>query len=188
MPVLLLATEEGLNLFSFVEAIDTVQAIILILGLVLMIVEIFVPGFGIAGGAGLVLLIVGIILTARSTFEALMMILILIIIVAAVLAILLRSANRGRLSRTVVLQSAARGEEGYRSTIDQKKLMGLEGTTLTVLRPSGTAEIGGERYDVVAEGSYIPAHVPIKVIRVEGRRIVVRPEQDHKQDAKEQTT
>ena len=53
------------------------------------------------------------------------------------------------------------------------ELIGKEGVTMTVLRPSGFAEIDGERVDVVSEGGMIEAQCPIKVIEVEGNRIVV---------------
>ena len=59
----------SINIFSFLEGIDTFQAILFIIGLLLLVVEMFIPGFGFAGGTGLVLLILGIILTAvRSTY------------------------------------------------------------------------------------------------------------------------
>ena len=58
---------------------------------------------------------------------------------------------------------------------DQKDLLGLEGSALTPLRPAGVADIGGRRVDVVSEGAYIAAGTALKVIRVEGVRVVVRP-------------
>ncbi len=55
-----------------------------------------------------------------------------------------------------------------------RALMGKEGRTLGMLRPSGVALIDGKRYDVVAEGMPINAGRPIKVVLVEGNRVVVR--------------
>ena len=46
----------------------------------------------------------------------------------------------------------------------------------TVLRPAGTADFEGVKLDVVTEGEFIEKGRPLEVIRVEGRRIVVRPE------------
>jgi membrane-bound serine protease (ClpP class) len=45
---------------------------------------------------------------------------------------------------------------------------------LTTLRPSGTAVINGQRVDVVSEGAFIEAGAPVKVIALEGLRVVVR--------------
>ena len=52
---------------------------------------------------------------------------------------------------------------------------GQTGRTLTALRPAGVVEVAGERVDAVSEGSWIPAGVAVRVIRVEGRKVVVRP-------------
>jgi membrane-bound serine protease (ClpP class) len=54
------------------------------------------------------------------------------------------------------------------------ELVGLDGTALTDLRPSGTARIGEERIDVVTEGEYVAQGSRVQVIRSEGYRHVVR--------------
>jgi membrane-bound ClpP family serine protease len=160
-------------IFSFVESIGTLQAILFIVGLLLMVAEIFTPGFGIAGGSGLVLLVVAIFLTASSPAEAMIMLLILALLVGIVLAVLLRSAKRGRLSRKLILWSATKREDGYSATPDVSDLVGREGTAVTILRPAGTGDFSGKRLDVVTEGSFIPAGSRIVITRTEGRRIVV---------------
>src|SRR5665647_623115 len=106
--VLLESFVSAMAIFSFIEAIDSLSAILFILGMLFLVAEIFTPGFGIAGGSGLVLLIVGIILTARTPFEAMVMVIILFLLIALVLTILLRSVKRGKLSKKLVLWSAAR--------------------------------------------------------------------------------
>ena len=93
----------ALNLFSFVEGIDTLQAVVFIIGLLLLLIEIFTPGFGIAGGSGIILMITGIILTARTPFEAMIMAVILVLLLAGLLAIIIRSAKKGRLAKKLIL-------------------------------------------------------------------------------------
>ena len=165
----------ALGIFSFVEGIESLQATLFILGLVLLIVEAFIPGFGIAGGSGIVLLVMGIILTARTPFEALMMVVILLLLIALVVAIILRSAKKGQLSRKLILRSAAKHEEGFRTSADYSALVGQEGVALTVLRPAGSGEFAGQRLDVVTDGTFIENGTRIRIIRTEGRRIVVQP-------------
>lgn len=58
---------------------------------------------------------------------------------------------------------------------EQPDLVGLTGTALTNLRPSGTATLGGRRVDVVTEGAMVARGAPVRVIAVEGLRVVVRP-------------
>lgn len=55
-----------------------------------------------------------------------------------------------------------------------EQLLGSTGKTISQLRPSGVAIINGERHDVVSEGSMIEKDKDIKVVKVEGIRIVVR--------------
>lgn len=162
----------GMNVFSFWEGIGTLQAIIFIVGLLLLITEAFTPGFGIAGGSGLVLIIVGIFLTGKKPLDYLIMFLILIVIVAVLLAVILRSAKKGKLKK-IVLHTSTSQAAGYSSTEDFSAMIGAEGLALTVLRPSGTADFGGKRLDVVTEGEFIDQGAPVKIVRTEGRRIVV---------------
>jgi membrane-bound serine protease (ClpP class) len=55
-----------------------------------------------------------------------------------------------------------------------RSLVGATGTALSDLRPSGVAEIGGRRVDVVTAGDYIRAGEPIEVATDERYRRVVR--------------
>jgi membrane-bound ClpP family serine protease len=52
--------------------------------------------------------------------------------------------------------------------------LGMEGIALTILRPAGTVIINNERIDAVTEGGFIEQNAIVKVIKVEGARIVVR--------------
>ena len=42
------------------------------------------------------------------------------------------------------------------------------------MRPAGTIIIDDERVDAVSEGGYIPVDTPVKVVKVEGTRVIVR--------------
>lgn len=55
-----------------------------------------------------------------------------------------------------------------------ERLLGQEGVAFTVLRPAGTALIGGRKVDVVSENDFIEPGSPIRVVREEGLRILVR--------------
>ncbi len=168
-----------MQIFSFIDGIQTLQAILLISGLVFMIVEVFTPGFGVAGGTGLLLLIIGIVLTARTWFEAFVMFVILLLVVGLLLFFILRSAKNGTLQRKMVLSSASSRENGYSATPNLSAYLGQKGTAITVLRPAGSADFDGERLDVVSEGDFIVKGTVVIVTAVEGRRIVVEPAVDH---------
>ena len=58
--------------------------------------------------------------------------------------------------------------------IDLSELINKTGSAYTNLRPSGTAVIGDDRVDVVTEGTFVEKDRPVKVVAVEGQRVVVR--------------
>lgn len=65
------------------------------------------------------------------------------------------------------------GSQDSPDALPLTRLAGQQGRALTPLRPGGTALIGTERVDVVTEGKFVEANTPIKVIHVEGSRVVV---------------
>jgi membrane-bound serine protease (ClpP class) len=70
----------------------------------------------------------------------------------------------------IFVSKRAIGELG----VENPSLVNQTGQTLTKLRPSGTAVINGKRVDVVSEGAFIDSGQSVKVISVEGLRVVVR--------------
>lgn len=150
-------------------------AICLIAGLVFVTIEMFTPGFGWPGMTGLVLLLVGVIVAADTLLEGILLTIIILLILCVLFTIAVRSASKGALARSpLILKTSAAKQEGYSSGEDMAYFLGHEGEVTTVLRPVGTADFEGVKLEVVAEGEYIEAGAKVKVVRVEGRRIVVR--------------
>ena len=58
---------------------------------------------------------------------------------------------------------------------ETEALLGKEGVTVTVLNPVGFAEFAGVRLNVVSEGQYLEKNVKVRVTKVEGAKILVRP-------------
>lgn len=172
-PVLSIGITRSAGFFGYLDRISPLEALILIAGVVLLIIELFIPGFGIAGATGIVLLAIGIALTASSPLEALILIMVLVVLVAIVLLLLLRSARKGRIAHNMILHLTSSRDQGYRASEDSAFLTGLTGTALSDLRPAGVAELAGKRFDVVTQGTFIPRGTTIIVIQAVGRRIVV---------------
>jgi membrane-bound ClpP family serine protease len=162
-----------MGIFSFMENIQLFQAALLVLGLLFLLAEVFIPDFGIMGVLGIILFVVGIILTAETFVDVLVLLLILILFAALVVLLVIRSASKGRLSRTLVLKDSLSKEKGFSGVEDMKVFLGKEGTALTMLRPAGIGVFEGVRLDVVTKGAYIEKGTRIKITEVVGRRIVV---------------
>ncbi|WP_432666016.1 NfeD family protein [Wukongibacter baidiensis] len=161
-------------LSQLVDGLGLLSAIFFGLGLILMIIEIYVPGFGVWGIAGITCFIVGIIVTADTLIEALILMMILLAIIGIIFSILLHSISKGKLPKNMVLSTSMKKEDGYIGTSDMKYFLNRQGRALTILRPVGTVDFDGVKLDVVSEGEFIPKGTMVEVIKVEGRRIVVR--------------
>ena len=147
----------------------------LLAGFTLVVVEMFIPGFGLPGISGIILLVVGVVLKARSPLEALIIAAAIILLLCIALSIALRSAARGRLSRSsLILSDVSKGDASEVSEGDLMFFIGKNGRTTCALRPSGIAEIDGVKLNVVSDGEFIDDNIPVRVERVEGNRIVVR--------------
>ena len=155
--------------------LSTWSVILFILGFLLVIVEMFNPGFGVPGALGIVFLIVGVIVTAETVEQGILMGVVILAILAVMLTIVLYSASKGRLSKKLILKDATDRQSGFSGTEDMKYLLGKSGKTVTPLRPAGCADLDGVRLDVVTRGEFIEKDVPVTVVEVEGNRIVVEP-------------
>lgn len=148
---------------------------IFFLGIVLLAIEIFViPGFGITGILGILGIAVGIFMSfginniAQATlvvFVSLVSDIILIIILARFIL-----KSKGFKNKIALETDTA----GYHSSVSYDDLLGLEGITDTFFRPSGNIIIDGKKYDAITEGEFINKGTKIKVILVEGNKIVIK--------------
>ena len=147
-----------------------------VIGIMLLFVEAFVPGFGVAGLGGVVLVVVSIILVSASFYEA---VLILVATAAVVMLIIIGLYKLGfgkKYVKYLVLEAEQKNEQGYVSTHDNTKYLGRKGVVITPLRSAGTILIDDERIDAVSEGEFIEKDALVEVIKVEGTRVVVRKE------------
>jgi membrane-bound ClpP family serine protease len=143
-------------------------------GIIFIIIEMLQPGFGAPGIIGVILLAAGIILYSKTVLQALIMIAVVLAILGAALALVLQSASKGRLAKHIVLESTVDNDVKFSASDDLSYFVGSEGKTLTVLRPSGSADFNGVRLDVVSEGEYIPKGTTVYIDKIEGNKIVVK--------------
>nr|MDD6335510.1 NfeD family protein [bacterium] len=161
---------------SWVGAEWTALAIVLmVIGFGLIILEMFIPGFGLPGTLGTISLLAGIVLKSQTFMEGLLWFVGSALLLGVVLLIVVKSATNGRLAKTpLILKAAATTEGGFISNEDLSAFKGKIGTTLTVLRPAGVGVFDGVRLDIVSEGDFLPANAQVQIVAVEGCRIVVR--------------
>ncbi len=159
-----------------------------IIGIGLLAVEIFViPGFGIAGISGLILVFGSLVLImldndwfdfSRIASDALRNSLVAVGVgmTGALLTIIFGGARLLNSSRfqQITLQHKLEREDGYTSNFNRQLMVGKTGIAYTVLRPSGKVMIEESIYDASTRGDYIEKGASIVVVDQEGTSIRVR--------------
>ncbi len=167
--------DEFVSLFT---EMNLVPAILLILGLIFCIIEMFVPGFGVFGITGGICLLGGVVakMLYGGTVTQLFILLFLIAIVLLIIfGIVVWSAKRGLLSRSPLILKETALPENY-DQVDAKleKLIGQEGITITVFRPQGTLQIGDKFYDAISIDEYLERGTRVKVVELQGSTLYVK--------------
>lgn len=149
-------------------------AFLYVMGIVLLLVEAMMPGFGVAGISGVILVFASVVMISSSFFQA-MLIMVGTIAVAILLIIALYKLGYGKgFLKSMILSTEQKNEEGYVSAKGYEEYLGMRGTVITPLRSAGTVLIGEKRIDAVSEAEFINKDVEVEVIKIEGSRIVVR--------------
>lgn len=160
------------------------EIIMFVLGVILVIVEIFViPGFGVAGISGIVCVVGGLTMgllnntnfdfqhvsSAETGRAALTVLMGLVLGFALVIWLSNKVGSKGPLKRMALNTDL---EDAVSSPV-LTHLIGKEGTAATVLRLSGKVMIDGETYDGVSEDGFIEKGTPVKVVRFENAQVYV---------------
>lgn len=166
------------------------EILVFVVGLILLAVEVFViPGFGIAGAAGITLTITGLTLSLLNNIkfnfehvEATSILVALLTVTISILAGLffsfwlskkLFTAKRGPL-HNLALNSTQNTNEGYIGIdVNQLVMVGKTGTAHTVLRPSGKVKIEYEIWDAKAVEGFIEKGEAIVVTHQEASQLYV---------------
>ena len=151
---------------------------LIVLGVFFLALEVFViPGFGVSGVLGMGALITGIFLLTDSLLEGVLYTGGALIVLGIIAYLSFRSPRTRRLWQKFSLTTRQTSKGGYVAPkVQYETYLGRVGISLTLLRPAGTPDFDGQHLDVVTEGGFIGPGIGIRVIAVEGTRIVVREE------------
>lgn len=150
------------------------QIAIFIVGIIFIIIEILTPTIGLLAGLGVVAILYSLILAMGGDIDAMLMMVISFVIAIIIFALIIKKLPTSKLWSKIILTKTSSSEGGYVSSVDYSRYLHKEGIVLTELRPSGSVKIDDDVLDVVSEGSYISKGEKIRVVKIEGMRIIVR--------------
>jgi membrane-bound serine protease (ClpP class) len=137
--------------------------------------ELSSPGVGIFGLVGVLLLFGSLFFMLGANVDAVYMLAGGTVLAIIVFYFIGKKLPKSRLLDKISLKNRSTVDKGYSSQSDKSGYLYQRGRTITILRPAGTIRIGKERVDAVSNGAFIDRDVDVRVIKVEGTRVVVEP-------------
>lgn len=161
-------------MIAFLPDVTVLTVLLLVVGFGLVLLEMHIPGFGVPGIAGAICLILAVALTAENFAQALVMILGILAILGIMLGVVLTFFTKGKFFKPLILPDEQKKEHGYISSSDLDYLLGKSGVAVTDLRPTGSVDIDGVKFDVISEGEYINKGTNVEIFKVSGVKLLVK--------------
>lgn len=160
------------------------EILIFIIGILLLLAEFFIiPGFGVAGISGIVLIAGGLVtgllnndnfnfdgVGGKEIEEAVLTVLMGLVTGFVLVIWISNKIGQQGVFRKIALNTDLQNAV---SSSDLSSLVGQEGIAATVLRPSGKVSVNGEYYDGISESGFIEKGTPVKIIRFENAQVYV---------------
>ncbi|MCU0370704.1 MAG: nodulation protein NfeD [Bacteroidales bacterium] len=166
------------------------EILIFVTGVILIVVEIFaIPGFGVTGITGIVLVVIGLTLSLvdnvgfdfthvnlNKIISSFFLVIISIFLAIVASYFLTRSLfSRNRLFGSLALETVESADEGYTASDEfYRQMVGRTGVAHTILRPAGKVMIDNDIYDATALTGYIDKGEAIEVVRYETTQLFVK--------------
>jgi membrane-bound serine protease (ClpP class) len=162
-------------------------ALLLLVGLTLVICEVFIPSGGMLGLLSIAALVTSVSLAFyhKGLEIGLLFVFVATVLVPAALALAFRYWPHTPMGRRLLLDVRS-SDEVLPDTPERRKLaqlVGKLGVAKTLMLPSGAVLVEGRTIDALSEGMSIEAGQRIRVIAVHGSRVVVRPAEDDEEPA-----
>jgi len=169
--------------------VSSLELLMLVVGVVLLIVEIFlIPGFGATGIAGILLIVASLVLSMQVfavpevdwQWDILVnnLIRVGLIVTASLIgiAVLAHLVPRAPVLRRLTLTSSEQVSEGFTAQAPEAaaEMVGKRGMTVTKLRPTGKARFEDRVMNVETQGEFVNEGEPVEILEASGNRIVVR--------------
>ena len=154
------------------EAIQILGIVVLIIGIILVGVEVYMPGFGLPGISGTICTVAGIFLTGRNMSERILVGVVAILVIAVMLVVSIIIFNSKSIKSPIKLETDLQGKNLFIEEKDMEYLVGKTGHAITDLRPSGKGEFDGVKLDILTSG-YIKRGSKLVITAIRNNKIFV---------------
>lgn len=156
------------------DILTTIGIVLLVVGLILIGVEMVIPGFGVPGISGIICVLAGIFLTAKSIEQGLTITVIVVVILAVMLTAVLVYFHSKKIKSPIMLAEELKAEDPFLSKEDLGYLVGKEGNVITDLRPIGKCNIEGVVFEVRSDGPYVSKGNKVKIVMIQESTLIAR--------------
>ena len=150
-----------------------ISYLLLILGLLLIFFEFYLPGaiLSIIGGILIFISIVFFALHTQSALETLLFIIVALLLVGGVIKFALWRLRTARSTKSIYLR---KDQEGYVASHYDARLIGKQGIALSDLKPAGHIRVEGQSHQAVSSSGYITKGSAVTITGGEGAHFIVK--------------
>ena len=174
---------------TLLGTVNSIELLLFLIGVILLILEIFViPGFGIAGISGIILIVVSLVFSMQRfvipsfgwqrdiIIRNFLTVGVGVISSFVIFGILSFIIPKSKIFSKLALTMEQKKEIGYTVQPDEfaNRYLGKRGIAVTNLRPAGKVKIDGEVIDVESDGEFVEKESEVEVIEISSNKIVVR--------------
>lgn len=175
---LVLAFGSLIGYFYFAGLDSWPPILLLIIGLILITLEIFIPDFGLLGILGVGSVGLGLYYTTGDLAKAVTDLTIALAVSAVFIVFLIRRGYSFQNLKRIVLDTQIKNPEGEISESQKKQIItvGMVGEAVTPLRPSGKVKFEADQvaYDVLSDDGHVTQGEQVIIQEIHGTKIIVR--------------
>jgi membrane-bound serine protease (ClpP class) len=149
----------------------TICLMLLILGLICLVAETFIPGFGVFGISGIALMVAAAVLAVMYVPFGWFFVLAEGALLALLLFLMFRHIKKRQLQGKLIMNETL--NEDTPQMGDLNFFLGKEGVAKTSLRPFGDVDFNGVNAEVSTSGEYVDKGSRVKVVEIQHNKIIV---------------
>lgn len=173
--IMLLLALAGYGMYFQVWENNGLLFCMFIMGIVLIVLEFYIPDYGIVGILGLIATVVSLYLYTNSITGMLFHWILATIVFVVMLIINFHLGRTLQTNQQFVLQTQLNRQSGYSSTPIYHDLEGKEAVVVEVMRPVGRILLDtGEMYQAISQSGFIEVDEVVTIVKISGQSIYVR--------------